>query len=287
MGSFNPENSPAENQVADIQDYGDVDAGAVLRRAREHYGLSLDDVEKHLHIRRSYLEAIEQNQPDVLPGRVYAIGFIRSYAEFLGLDGGKIIQIYKRHLHEKDRPEFHVPIEASESKLPSPRILAASAAVLVLVVGLFIVMQGHETDNEVPKADIVLSAVDQKPLEPQLEIDFTTLGQIAPAAGTMPLMDEAEAEEKPSRIVIYAQESAWVEVISDKGEELLSKVLKPGDRYDVPDRAGLLLTTGNIGGLVLTLDGHNVSALGEAGQKLKNMKLTPASLQPHLEISGN
>lgn len=286
MGNLVSDNNTVNENPADMQDYCDVDAGAVIQRAREHYGLTLDDVEKHLHIRKSYLEAIELNKPDVLPGRVYAIGFIRTYAEFLGLDGGKIIEIYKRHLHEKDRPEFHVPIEASESKLPNTMTLIASALTLVLFITGFVVFQKQQPEITIQKPDTVLNEIEQSKLVPPIDAGFNDFVNIEPAAGML-VLDEVMIEDKPSRIVIYAQESAWVEIVKGNGEEIISKVLTPGDRYDVPDQPDLYLNTGNIGGLVMTLDGHDLESFGESGDKLRNFHLTPVKLDPYLKISGN
>ena len=129
-----------------------------------------------------------------------------------------------------------------------------------------------------------MNEAEQAMIEPQIELDV--FSNIAPAAGVMNL-DQEQPKSEASRIVIYAQQSAWVEILDESGNEVVSKVLKPGDRYDVPDQEGLMLTTGNIGGLVLTLDGHDVQPLGENGDKLKNFHLSPAKLNPYLKISGN
>src|SRR5207248_10366800 len=61
--------------------------GASLRAARHKRGLELDAVQRELRIRKRYLEALEGDRFELLPGQVYARGFLREYAEFLGLDG--------------------------------------------------------------------------------------------------------------------------------------------------------------------------------------------------------
>jgi cytoskeleton protein RodZ len=67
-----------------------MDIGSQLRAAREAQGLTLDQAFKGTRIKMSFLEAIEANQFDVLPGQVQARGFVRSYANFLGLDGEQL-----------------------------------------------------------------------------------------------------------------------------------------------------------------------------------------------------
>ena len=64
-----------------------TDIGSQLRAAREAQSLTLEQVFKATRIKQSFLEAIEANQLQALPGPVQARGFVRSYANFLGLDG--------------------------------------------------------------------------------------------------------------------------------------------------------------------------------------------------------
>ena len=69
--------------------------GVALRQARLKRKLSLDDVAAVLHIRKEYLQAIEQGSYRQLPGRTYAIGFVRAYASHLDLDPLDAIQRFK------------------------------------------------------------------------------------------------------------------------------------------------------------------------------------------------
>ena len=71
------------------------DIGAVLRQAREMQSVSLEDVSALLKIREDNLQALENNDFDRLPGHVYAIGFIRTYATHLGLNAGELISLFK------------------------------------------------------------------------------------------------------------------------------------------------------------------------------------------------
>src|SRR3989304_6123412 len=64
--------------------------GRGLGRARAGYGQDLVAVAAQLRIRATYLDAIEKGRFEDLPGATYAIGFVRSYAEYLGLDGADL-----------------------------------------------------------------------------------------------------------------------------------------------------------------------------------------------------
>ena len=69
--------------------------GNILKRKRKELKLSLDDVSSYLKIKKFYLEAIENNEFNNLPGNTYVIGFIKSYASFLKLDQKMLVELYK------------------------------------------------------------------------------------------------------------------------------------------------------------------------------------------------
>lgn len=69
--------------------------GAILREARKRREIELSEVEAATRIRLKYLRAIEDEDWEVLPGDVYARGFIRTYASFLGLDGERLAGEYR------------------------------------------------------------------------------------------------------------------------------------------------------------------------------------------------
>lgn len=79
--------------------------GRILRSTRESLGFDLDEIEEKTKIRKRYLLALEEGDWSVLPGRVYARGFVRSYADVLGLDGLELLQ---QHV---DGRELEPPVE--------------------------------------------------------------------------------------------------------------------------------------------------------------------------------
>ncbi|HYF95463.1 MAG TPA: helix-turn-helix domain-containing protein [Symbiobacteriaceae bacterium] len=88
--------------------------GRRLRAAREAKGLSLEVVEEETKIRRKYVEALESGQEAVLPGDAYLKGFLRTYGNYLGLDGPALVEEYKR---SKERPvDSHGPVSASAQR---------------------------------------------------------------------------------------------------------------------------------------------------------------------------
>ncbi|WP_066635349.1 helix-turn-helix domain-containing protein [Desulfolucanica intricata] len=68
-----------------------MEIGSILRQTREAKGLSLQQAEEETKIRRKYLEALENEKFDVLPGPVYVKAFIKTYAKYLGLNGEELV----------------------------------------------------------------------------------------------------------------------------------------------------------------------------------------------------
>jgi len=93
-----------------------MDTGSQLRAAREAQGLTLDQAFKGTRIKTSFLEAIEANQFDALPGPVQARGFVRSYANFLGLDGEHLASALDA---DKSAPSEVRPLTPAPAAKPS------------------------------------------------------------------------------------------------------------------------------------------------------------------------
>jgi cytoskeleton protein RodZ len=108
--------------------------GALLREARESLDLDLTDAARGLRIRLIYLQGIESDDYAQLPGKTYVLGFLRSYAEFLGLDGDDVVARYRRQLDDRDlpAPSLNFPLREAEARLPRGAVLLLS---LVLAGG--------------------------------------------------------------------------------------------------------------------------------------------------------
>ncbi len=107
-----------------------------LRSARQEHGQELRTVAQVLRIRYAYLEAIENGDFDQLPGAAYAAGFLRTYAEFLGLDGQEIVEQYKREIHGvESTPDLVFPQPVGHNRIPGGAIVLISAVVLSLAYG--------------------------------------------------------------------------------------------------------------------------------------------------------
>ena len=98
--------------------------GELLRARREQLELDLDYIGEALRIRPSYLAALEQGRIEELPGPAYAMGFVRAYANYLGLDGDRVLARYKADTADvRTRPDLALPVPLGERSLPGGPIL--------------------------------------------------------------------------------------------------------------------------------------------------------------------
>jgi single stranded DNA-binding protein len=95
-----------------------------------------DDVSASLRIRLAYLQAIETGRFRELPGTTYAVGFVRSYAEYLGLDANEIVRRFKGEVEGLDnRTHLAFPEPVPEGKVPGGAIIILSLVVLAIGYG--------------------------------------------------------------------------------------------------------------------------------------------------------
>src|ERR1700688_1333304 len=101
--------------------------GQDLRAARLRRGDELAAVSRALRIRKDHLEAIEEDRFEALPGRTYAVGFVRTYAGYLGLNAEQCIERFKAEIAGRTdgSPQVGLAPEASESRLPRGWLIMA------------------------------------------------------------------------------------------------------------------------------------------------------------------
>lgn len=112
--------------------------GMLLRRTREGRRIAIADAAATLRLKVSYLEAIEKGAYEKLPGPAYAVGFVRAYAEYLGLDGDEAARRYKREAQGFDgRPDLSLPLPIAERSIPGGRILMTALVLAVCGYGFW------------------------------------------------------------------------------------------------------------------------------------------------------
>ena len=144
--------------------------GSLLQNARNNKNEELSVVSRSLRIRQVYLEAIENNQFNILPGDIYVSGFIRSYATYLGLDSEHIIERYKSDIDRgKTKPDLIFPTYVPENSIPGAAILLLGLMIAMVGYGSWYFFSNEDifTANQVAKIpDSLTSLIDDKPVVP-------------------------------------------------------------------------------------------------------------------------
>ncbi len=367
--------------------------GADLRDARLRLGQGLRDIASALRIRHDYLKAIEEERFGDLPGPAYALGFVRAYARYLGLDGEEAVRRFKEEdsgLTEKTDLVFPEPLP--ESRIPRGAILLISAALVLAAYGGWYYLSAEDmTISEIiPKvpdrlahlvsgekqgfpvaealpddesgtaapagraateespgsaqppaqtpepaapgesasrteraagpgsatvvepepsnrpsaaAQMFLaepaaesragSVMEAEPASRPVRMDRSEPAETAPAppespaaaVPAIPLGPQQTASQprqgarvygegnKESRVIVRAKQDSWIQVRSNNNTLLLTRILRAGDSYHVPNRRGLKLMTGNAGALEILVDGKPVPPIGPFGTVRRNVPL--------------
>lgn len=245
--------------------------GERLRVAREEKGLSLEDVARQTRIPVRHLQHIERSEWDSLPAPTYSVGFARSYANVVGLDG-PAIGAELRDLLGTSRSGQTVATAYYEPADPArvpPRSIALIAAVIaaVLIVG-YLLWRNSAVDD--PEADQIVAAE-----------------QAAPAPAGPPAQPNAAAPSANGPVVLTAIEDVWLQIDQPGGEALYQGTLKAGDRFEVPASAQApQLRTGRANALRVTVGQAQIPPLGPPERTISNVSLRAADLVARLQAGA-
>lgn len=143
--------------------------GALLQATRLRLGVELAAVAETLHIRVAYLEAIEAGNYDALPGGTYAVGFIRSYAEQLGLDGKEMVRRFKLETGAQPQlspPPANFPKPVKTLGMPVGAILTGVAVAGGLGFAGWYLLSGNDSTTLLPKLPAALNETIDAPAPP-------------------------------------------------------------------------------------------------------------------------
>jgi len=168
--------------------------GQDLRAARLRRGDDLATVSRSLKIRKDHLEALEEDNFAGLPGKTYAIGFVRSYAGYLGLEVGQTLERYKQEIsgrhddHHLPESTFH---EDDTRRLPYGWRIVAGFVGLALIYGVWHLVSAGPAPQTVPPAPALVAPRPQvvaaaKPAPAPEQVPATTTAPPPAAANPAP-----------------------------------------------------------------------------------------------------
>ena len=129
--------------------------GGILKQARIRQGKKIPDIAQSLCIRKAYLEAIEDSRYDAIPEPPYGLGFIRSYAEYLGEDSSQIARMYKAETDAKFNGEnkMYVLEPQEEATVPSKKYLLISLLAIMIIYFLWLAFNNYHNNASAPEVE--------------------------------------------------------------------------------------------------------------------------------------
>ena len=143
---------PSANDSEESVDAAPQTVSSILKAAREDIGLTLWEVSQNLRIRFSYMQAIEDGRFEDLPGPVYAIGFIRTYALYLNLDADELIRRFKNEqstLTQRQNLVFPAPPPTSRVSGVAIGLVAIVLAAAAYGGWYYMASQGNDPVDQV------------------------------------------------------------------------------------------------------------------------------------------
>lgn len=239
--------------------------GVTLREERLRRQLSIDEISRRTRIPARFLEAIEAQDYSRLPGVVFTRSFVRQYAVCVGLDHEPLLAVLPR-VDIDSAPLPAPPPGARKRSKWDPRITSALASLgwLLMASGASVAAYLHFNRPKAPEAGEPVPAVSR----PAAKLEVAAPVEVAaPASESVPVPIGL-----PVQVVLTAREAAWVDVVAD-GKPAFSGTLNPSDSRSIAANELVKVTTGNAGGLEISLNGKPVDALGPSGQ-VRTIKLT-------------
>jgi cytoskeleton protein RodZ len=288
-----------------------VDIGVNLRQAREARGVSIEDVSGVLKIRVDHLKSLENDDFEALPAGVYAIGFIRTYATYLELNAGELINRYKAIVTPPNAEETPYDPQA-ESEQISIAVKFAIGAVVIFAVYILWLIAGGASGPE-PSAKTVSAPVESstpqsanqsansastksadssqakakvatKPTVAKAPAPTVVAKPAAPALDPLrtPIEVEPIAALEPAapqgKIEIRAVRRTWLRIENTQGQVLLSSIVTDGDSFELTLETPYTLATRDAGALQYVVDGQAVGTVGRRSQILTARQIDRSSI---------
>ena len=210
--------------------------GSTLREARNRRKVRLSEVEEATKIRIGFLRAIEAEEWDALPGEAYARSFVRTYAEYLGLDGARLADEMPVLL---TLPVLGGGAEGALSRQALAAIVCAGLVAVIVLVGLF--WGGGSGGGSA-----------STPSGPQGDLG----GPGQSRAPATPVDREARAGNGAMALSLTTKAELWVCLLDENGKPLVDGVVLPAGAEEGPFRSGSFTVSFGNGEVEMQIDGR-------------------------------
>jgi len=286
---------PADMIMAEI--------GVMLRERRELISLTMDEVERHTHLRAVFVKALEEGAFDKLPSTVQTRGMLSNYASFLDLDVDTVLLRYadalqaRRHEKYAETPREKVQTQVITS-MPVLRTFIASDLLfgfmmIVVILGLaiwgvgrVISLQDSEAQPTAPPIEVVLGISTLPTASPVLT--FVAVDDPALAAGgggeeTFTPEPAAEGSSANVAVKIFALERVFVRVAVD-GKVAFEGRLAPRESKLFEANDQVVILTGDGSALRVTYNEQDLGLMGAPGEVVNRVYLITGVATPTATI---
>jgi len=245
--------------------------GSILRQQRENKKLNLEKIAEELKIRPQYLEALEKDQFELLPGKLYQRSFLKAYAQFLNLDQDHILKMFEQYGSSKEsfrkEPEGTLPvgkkvleesIKAGSTLQTEPRFSQSRAghwfAIWAgLVLGIFCLIYlakpGMKKKHDIT-SELSASAIESQKVKPEA-VDTTSF---------LWRLDNLLTCSTQMILRIEAKKDTWVKVTADE-KTLFSGIIAAGMVIEFKANDYFSINLGSNEGLEVYLNGMKLNPL--------------------------
>lgn len=271
--------------------------GQKLKSARDVSGLSLAQIQEKTKIPYNHLASIDAGNFDDLPEPVYVSGFIRRYAECVGLEAQELVEEYRNEIDAnaseekksgfifKHQKTFDSPTAAQvnyynrrqiDASVPNLfKLIPFYALWIVLILGLILYLVKRQSEIE-QSQDTSLLTMKQT----DLTNSKTKSSGITDASGPQlnTISPDEGATETPGlyHVAIKSNSHVWVEVkAASNGESLFNGFFEPGEKRDFSDKEGFRITATN--GKISVLAQDKTTEFGSAGRTTEKIFMGKAN----------
>ena len=282
------------------------EVGQKLRRRRELLGLSLEDVARHTHLRKHYLQALEDGNLAGLPSPVQGRGMLKNYAAFLGMDAEALLLRFADGLQARlaglqaGRQPQADEVKRRRWPLPAPLRRVFSFDVLagvglVIFLALFAIWgairildlgsQSVVSPTAPSIAAVLLAAPTETPTptpEPSTPTPALAAGQGGDLGLTQPVSSTLQipsAGNQPVQVYITVNQRAWLRVTVDGKVQFEGRVI-PGSAYSFAGKEAIEVLTGDGAALQIFFNQQDLGAMGNFGQVVDQIFTTQGVLAP-------
>ncbi|MFH0839169.1 MAG: RodZ domain-containing protein [Candidatus Omnitrophota bacterium] len=231
--------------------------GQTLKKAREEKNITLEELQRATKIQMKFLVSLEEEAFERLPNPTYVKGFIKQYAQYVGLDPEPLLNEY--NVLNPEVPPQELEIKTEDEKIDSEIPKKTPVMLVTIIVAGIVVIS-------LVAFGLSKIFVSKKSSEPSIktEIPFVTVKK---AEKPILLVKKNEILQLTAK----ASQDTWMHIKCD-GKIVYQSILKAGSSINLQAKEEMVLWVGNAASLELNLNGHNLGSPGRG--VMKNILIT-------------